>query len=442
MRTRLVALTLMIALLFVVPSAWADKSPESADDTPSDVAVVWFDTLYEVVKSQAAAFPEAGRIYGVSAVALYEAIVPGTLHHRSLVGQLHGLDAIPQPEEDLQYHWPTVVNAALAHTIRGLFPSLKPESLAAIHDVEQRFAAQFHAEVEEGEYERSVVQGQRVADAMLAWADTDGYAVYNNCPYVPADVPGAWEPTPPAFTPNPQQPCWGQLRPMVLTSGEECAPPGHPAFSTDPESVFYAAAFEVYQIGLTLTDKQKTIAEYWLDGVGTTGTSSGHWIAIVGQIARTDGLSLAAAAEAYARVGIAVADVFITSFDAKYRYNLLRPVTYIQDHIDSSWLPYQLTPPNPSYLSGHATQSGAAATALTDLFGRKVFTDTLHTDHHLVPPQESRTFSSFDEAAAEAAVSRLYAGIHFAFDSDDGLSTGRCVGETINDRVRFTNEDK
>ena len=223
--------------------------------------------------------------------------------------------------------------------------------------MEQRFAAQFQAEVEEEEYQRSVVQGQMVADAILAWADTDGYAVYNNCPYVPADVPGAWEPTPPAFNPNPQQPCWGQLRPMVLTSGEECAPPGHPEFSSDSESAFYAAAFEVYQTGLTLTDKQQTIAQYWLDGVGTTGTSSGHWIAIVSQIARTDGLLLAAAAEAYARVGIAVADVFITSFDAKYRYNLLRPVTYIQDHIDDSWLSYQLTPPNPSYLSGHATQS-------------------------------------------------------------------------------------
>jgi hypothetical protein len=114
---------------------------------------------------------------------------------------------------------------------------------------------------------------------------------------------------------------------MVLTSGEECAPPGHPEFSSDPESAFYAAAFEVYQTSLTLTDEQRTIAQYWLDGVGTTGTSSGHWIAIVGQIARTDGLSLAAAAEAYARVGIVVADVFITSFDAKYRYNLQRPVT-------------------------------------------------------------------------------------------------------------------
>ena len=149
---------------------------------------------------------------------------------------------------------------------------------------------------------------------------------------------------------------------MVLTSGEDVRRRGALEFSSDPESAFYAAAFEVYQTSLTLTDEQQTIAQYWLDGVGTTGTSSGHWIAIVGQLARTDGLSLAAAAEAYARVGIAVADVFITSFDAKYRYNLQRPVTYIQNHIDGSWLSYQLTPPNPSYLSGHATQSGAAAT--------------------------------------------------------------------------------
>ena len=240
---------------------------------------------------------------------------------------------------------------------------------------------------------------------------------------------------------NPQQPCWGQLRPMVLTSSEECAPPGHPEFSTDPESAFYAAAFEVYQTGLTLTDEQQTIAQYWNDGVGATGTSSGHWMAIVGQIARNDGLSLAAAAEAYAKLGIAVTDAFITIWDAKYLYNLQRPVTYIQDHIDDTWLPLLVTPPNPSYISGHSTQSRAAAAVLTDLFGPKAFTDTLHTDHHLMPPQKPRTFSSFNEAAAEAAVSRLYGGIHYAFDNDDGRSSGRCVGQAINDRVRFKDED-
>jgi hypothetical protein len=100
--------------------------------------------------------------------------------------------------------------------------------------------------------------------------------------------------------------------------------------------------------GLTLTDEQRTIAQYWNDGVRVTGTSNGHWMAIVGQMARNDGLSLAAAAEAYARVGIVVTDAFITIWDAKYLYNLQRPVTYIQDHIDGSWLPLILTPPNPS----------------------------------------------------------------------------------------------
>ena len=127
--------------------------------------------------------------------------------------------------------------------------------------------------------------------------------------------------------------------------------------------------------------------------------------------------------------------MFITIFDAKYLYNLLRPVTYIQDHIDAGWLPLIVTPPNPSYISGHSTQSRAAAAV--DLFGHKAFTDTLHTDHHLMPPQEPRTFGSFDEAAAEAAVSRLYGGIHYAFDNDEGRASGRCVGQAINDRVHF-----
>ena len=179
-------------------------------------------------QSEATAPPPAARIYGVAAVALYEAVVPGALHHRSLVGQLNGLAAVPQPRKHGQYHWPTVANAALARTIRGLFPSLKPENLAAIDALEQSFAAQFQAEVKKNDYKRSVAHGQAVADAILAWAATDGYSTVNNCPYVPNAVPGAWEPTPPGLTSTPLQPCWGQLRPMVLISGAECAPPGPP----------------------------------------------------------------------------------------------------------------------------------------------------------------------------------------------------------------------
>jgi hypothetical protein len=437
MPTRLVAFTLLIALMVVVPSAWADTPPQPVDDEPSDVATVWFDTLYDVVKSEAAGFPEAARIYGVSAVALYEAVVPGALYHRSLAGQLNSLAAVPQPQGLEQLHWPTVANAALAGTIRGLLPSLRPENLKAINAVERRFAARFQAEANQSpRYQRSVLHGRAVANAILGWAATDGLTLYNNCPYASAQVPGPWRPTPPNFAAA-QQPCWSQLRPMVLASGAECAAPKPPEFSTAPGSEFYAAALEVYQTSRTLTDEQRTTAQYWGDLVGVTGTSSGHWMAIVGQIARNDGLSLAAAAEAYAKLGIAVTDAFITIWEAKYFYNLERPVTYIQDNIDPTWLPYLATPPNPSYTSGHSTQSGASATVLTDLFGIKAFTDTAHADLHLMPPQEPRTFSSFDEAAEEAAVSRLYGGIHYSFDNYDGLSTGRCVGQAINDRVRF-----
>ena len=366
--------------------------------------------------------------------------MPGTRHHRSLVGQLHRLTAVPQPAAALPSHWPTVANAALARTIRGIFTSLQPESVEAITAVEQRFAALFHAEVEAPTYQRSVEHGQRVAKAILAWAATDGFADVNHCSSYKVDHedPAAWKPTPPNFLP-PEQPCWGQLLPMVLVSSTECAPPGPPAFSTDPASAFYAAALEVYQVSQTLTAEQQTIAQYWSDFPGATGTSSGHWMAIVSQIARNDGLSLAAAAEAYAKLGITVADAFIVIFHAKYQDNLVRPVTYIQDNIDDTWLPYLVvTPPNPAYPSGHSTQSRAAATVLTDLFGDKAFIDTTHLEHDLRPPQQPRVFRSFTKAAA--AISRLYGGIHYAFDNNDGRAAGQCVGQAINDRVRFREE--
>jgi len=443
MRRSSLGLTLAVGLVLGAAIVNADaggghtrKGP--ADHEASTVASVWFDTLYDVVKSEATAPPPASRIYGVSAVALYEAVVPGARQRRSLAGQLNGLRRVPPPRgSNWKYHWPAVANVALARTIRGIFPSLKPENRAAIDALERSLAAGFQAEVEEEVYTRSVTRGRAVADAILAWAATDGYSTYNNCTYVPNAVAGAWRPTPPGLNPNPLQPCWGLIRPMVLRSGAECPPPGHPDFSTDVASEFGAAALEVYNTALSLTDEQKTVAAYWADAAAVTGTPPGHWIALVGQIAKSDGLSLPAAAEAFARVGIAVHDAFIQCWFIKYVTNLQRPVTYIRDSFDASWLSYIGTPAFPTYTSGHSTQSGAAAAVLTAMLGKKAFTDTLHADHHLVPAQEPRSFDSLDEAAAEAAVSRLYGGIHYAFDNDDGLACGRCIGRKINRRVRF-----
>src|SRR5262249_57207342 len=191
---------------------------------------------------------------------------------------------------------------------------------------------------------------------------------------------------------------------------------------------------------LHLTDEQKTIAQFWGDSPGATGTPPGHWIAIVGQIARNDQLSLARAAEAYVRVGIAVHDAFIQCWYTKFVTNLQRPVTFIDENIAGGWLPLLTTPNFPTYTSGHSTQSAAAAEVLTDMFGLKEFTDTIRTDHNLGSPSDPRTFASFDDAAIEAAKSRLYGGIHFNFDNNDGFQCGRCIGRTIAGKVSFTRE--
>jgi len=355
----------------------------------------------------------------------------------SLVGQLNDLTSLPQPQPHKKYHWPTVANSALATILRQLFPNASAGSLAAIAALEQHFASEFQSEVPPPFFARSVTQGQLVADAVFDWAATDGYATLNNCPFTPPSGPGLWVPTPLAFTPNPLQPCWGQLVPFVLSSGAECAPPPHPAYSEDPASQFFHDAKEVYDTVNTLTPEQQTIAKYWADGPGTTGTPPGHWIAIVGQIADTDGLSLAATAEAYARVGIAVADAFIACWHTKYLYNLLRPVTYIRHLIDSVWSSFIVTPSFPEYTSGHSMQSGAAETVLTDMFGKKAFTDTTHINHGLVPTLAPRSFRSFIAAANEAAISRLYGGIHFRPAIELGVQQGVCVGQTIINHVKF-----
>jgi hypothetical protein len=277
MKPRAMHLCLATLLVLIASLAWAKDAyhPQAADDVPSDVASAWFDLLYDVVKTEQSAPPVAARTYGLTAVALYEAIVPGSRAHTSLVHQLNDFSSVPRPTPHQPYHWPTVANAAFAHAIRGLFPGASPDSLDAISTQEQTFAMAFQRSVPPPVYAHSVAHGRAVAEAVLAWAATDGYATLNNCPYTPPMGPGLWVPTPPLFTPNPLQPCWGQVRPLVLTAADECAPLPPPAYSRAPTSAFYANALEVYQTNLTLTDEQTTIAEYWADNAGATGHATG-----------------------------------------------------------------------------------------------------------------------------------------------------------------------
>jgi hypothetical protein len=407
---------------------------------PGENAIRWFELQLKLIRETPGFTPPvASRALGYSGVTLYESVVGGMPENSSLVGQLNGLTSLPRIEAGLIYHWDAVANSALAAILRDLYPTATPENLTAIDALEQKYAKQYQAEVSEEIFNRSAAYGQAVAAAIFEWSRSDGghEGYLRNYPegFSPPSGSGYWVPTAPKYQTVPLLPYWGQNRPFVIKSGEECAPPAPTEYSEDPYSLFYLEGYDVYMSVKNLTLEQKEIALFWADDPGKTSTPPGHSISIASQVLREKNASLALAAETYARVGIAVADAFIGCWNTKYQYDLIRPISYIQNVIDPTWnnpspTDPVTTPPFPEYPSGHSVQSGAAASVLTALFGDNYkFTDNTHADRGLPP----RTFYSFFQAADEAALSRLYGGIHYMPAIELGLMQGKCIGAKVND---------
>ena len=417
------------ALGRLVPAARAASPFPGPEAFDAEVATAWFDLALELVRTTPGFSPPvASRAFAYAGVALHEAVTPPGRRGSSLAGRLNGLTAMPGPADHV-YHWPTVANSALASILRSLCPTTPSANVAAITALEHRFDVQARRFLPPGTHRRSVVRGSEVARHVFAWSTTDGgheAFLRNFPPYVPPVGPGFWASTPPGFLPA-LQPSWGEDRPFVLEDGGSCAPGPPPAYSEDPRSGFYAEAFECYRAVTDLTPEQETVARFWSDDPGLTPTPPGHSISILTQAVRALDVPLGRAAAAYAGVGVAIADAFIACWSTKYAYNLLRPITYIRRLIDPAWTPLLITPPFPEYTSGHSVQSAAAAEVLTSLFGRIAFTDRTHEARGLPP----RSFGSFEEAAREAALSRLYGGIHFRAAIERGLEQGTCIGRQV-----------
>src|SRR5258708_39241550 len=182
-----------------------------------------------------------------------------------------------------------------------------------------------------------------------------------------------------------------------------------------------------------LTEEQKAIAKFWVDTPGITGTPAGHWVSIENQLVSQLHRRLDRAAAMYALVGVALGEAFISCWGLKYQITLIRPETYIKRSFRRSWAPYIQTPPFPEYPSGHSVASAAAAEVLTSLFGTVAFKDNTHKLHNMPP----RYFTSFEAAANEAAISRLYGGIHYRPGIENGLRQGRCGGATAVSRIQL-----
>jgi PAP2 superfamily protein len=246
--------------------------------------------------------------------------------------------------------------------------------------------------------------GRLIGRLLIARAQSDrSDAVWTGTPPV---GPGFWVPTPPGFVPAPLEPLAGTWRTWNLRNGSQYRPGPPPRYGS---SRFNAELNEVYAVSQPLSDEQRRIADYWADGPGTV-TPPGHWNVIALGLVAEAGWSTVRASRLFAVLNTAQADAFIVCWDAKFAYWSLRPVTAIRRLIvgAGSWLSYIVTPPFPSYVSGHSTTSGAASTVLAAFF-----------------PGRGRALEAM---AREAAISRLYGGIHFRSDNEVGLQLGHRLG--------------
>ncbi|MEO6719485.1 MAG: vanadium-dependent haloperoxidase, partial [Ferruginibacter sp.] len=239
---------------------------------------------------------------------------------------------------------------------------------------------------------------------------------------------GAWVPTLPARA-NGIMPFVANARVYLAEDITAVAPAFPYAYSFASQSEFYKMVKEVYDVSLTLTPEQKNIALFWIDqGNGVGYTPAGHDMLIVTQAMEQRGTNLALAAEAYAKACIAERDATIVCFRSKYISSIMRPITFIQDHIDATWFPFIVTPPHPEYPAAHSFVTGSVMQAVTKVLGDKVkITDHSYDFRGWSP----RPFNSLLQAAEEAGISRFYGGIHYLNSIKTGLNVGRVVGLRI-----------
>jgi hypothetical protein len=378
--------------------------------------------------------PLASRFFSYACLAGYEVIAQNERRYKRMHGILKEYPELNKPDTISNYSVRLTALLAMMETAAKMQPSGK-----LLGEYEKRFLDSLIEEGADEEVIRSSLEYARaVSRAILAYAKKDKYNLISNYPrYTPLKTEGSWYPTPPAYIAA-IEPYFNTIRPFMLDSCSQYLPLPPIEYSEEKDAEFFRQMQLNYE--LVLTPEQKMIAAFWdcnpfavQDNghllVGLKKISPGaHWLGITG-IACTDaGKSFEETMLIHTLVSVGLTDAFIACWDEKYRSNRIRPETAIRNLIDPQWQPFLQTPPFPEYLSGHSTISASSSTILTHFLGEDFkFTDTIEVRYGL----PARTFSSFKNAAKEAAISRFYGGIHFMDAVDRGFEVGEKVGQLV-----------
>jgi hypothetical protein len=427
-------------LTAILISVSCNKEPErNIEISPADLHQV-IDKVIDIMIHDIFSPPVASRIFAYPNVAAYEIVSQENPQYKSLSGQISGLEPIPKPDPDKAINYQLA--ALIAHIEISKSLIFSEERLEVYRDS----LYQNWKKTNKEEFEASENYAMQVANHIKSWMDKDNYKQTRTMPKftVHSDDPARWQPTPPSYMDG-LEPHWGKIRPFVLKTSDQFKPAPPTEFSMEEDSKFYKELMEVYTIKQKMNEQgddseELAIAQFWdcnpyvtvtrghLMFAAKKITPGAHWIGITKIACKKDNANFDRTVYSYTKTSIAIADGFISCWDEKYRSNVVRPETLINKYIDENWFPVLQTPPFPEYSSGHSVVSGVAAIALTDIFGDNFsFDDDTEVSFGL----PIRSFNSFKEASAEAALSRLYGGIHYRTAIEVGLDQGQKLGDYV-----------
>lgn len=426
--------------LFVLSSCEKDLRYQNTLKDPNTFHKA-VDRLTEVIVHDIFSPPVAARIYAYPSIAAYEAMyLKNPNQFKSLAGQLDGLSPINPPDSNQPIDFELVaIHAFLTLGKQFIF------SENTLTEFQDSLYQDLRAKgMPKRIFQNSIDYGNMLAKHVQQWADQDLYKQTRTYPkYTIREEDEYWKPTPPAYMDG-IEPHWNKIRTFVLDSANQFEPKPPIPFNLEKGSPFRAQLDEVYQVKINLTEEQTEIASFWDCNPYVTHqnghamfatkkiTPGGHWIGITKIASINAKLDFASTINTYARVSIALFDAFISCWDTKWNTLVVRPETLINNYFDQEWMPLLQTPPFPEYTSGHSVISRASAVVLTDIFGDSFpFDDSTETDYGL----PVRSYNSFLEAAEEAAISRLYGGIHYMMAIEEGVNQGQAVGDLVVSRL-------
>ena len=462
------------ALLSVVACA---RAPTPAD---GQFVAQWMRTTLAFARNERLGAPVASRISAYTSIAIFEGYASDSRTSlRSLSAQLNGLRALPKPLQPRALDGATVAAEAVRVVLDSLMRDGSPATRRTLDSLaEAQVVQRAKAGVATSDVEASRRHGRLIAAALLAWAATDSFYATRGRTWTVSGHRGEWVNTAnvsqfvpqtlsgesdlvqfsnpevhtdaenvtakgtfvnrpksqgpttlPVFNPTrPTEPHWGHLRPFVLVTGDECAPPPPPQYSEAPGSAFYRMGKQFHDTVRALTPAQRGTALFWADNPVATGTPGFHWVSVLSQMVSRRQLTADQSAELYALTSIGIADAFISCWREKYRSMVVRPETWVRRVLDPAFTTVIATPPFPEYTSGHSAQSAAAVNVMISALGDTIpFVDSTQVDIGQAP----REFASFSAALSEVAVSRMYAGVHYFPAVEEGLTQGRCVAKRV-----------